>query len=83
MDFIAPSKWSCQGDVEVAGSFKLSNGPTGQSEITFDYGIAVGGMPILETTSVTGNCSVEVDVIFSETHAGIKCGTGKPTRCYV
>ncbi|PVH68309.1 glycoside hydrolase family 78 protein [Cadophora sp. DSE1049] len=76
MDFITPLKWTCQGDVEVAGSFKLSNGPKDQSEMTFDYGFAVGGMPVIETSSVTGDGPVEVDIIFSETHAGIQSETG-------
>ncbi|KAH7409039.1 bacterial alpha-L-rhamnosidase domain-containing protein [Cadophora sp. MPI-SDFR-AT-0126] len=76
MDIIAPLKWTCQGDVEVGESFRLSNGPNGQSEILFDYELAVGGMPVIETRSVTGGGPVEIDIIFSETYAGIQSETG-------
>ncbi|KAK0109551.1 hypothetical protein ONS95_002237 [Cadophora gregata] len=76
MDFTTPSKWTCKGDVDVAAGFMLSNGLKGHSEITFDYEFAVGGMPVIESSSVIGDGVVEVDIIFSETYAGIQCETG-------
>ncbi|KAH6694838.1 Six-hairpin glycosidase-like protein [Leptodontidium sp. MPI-SDFR-AT-0119] len=73
---ITPSKWSCKGYVDIAEGFKLSNGSDGFSEIIFDYGSAVGGMPILETSNVSGDGAAEIDIIFSETYAGIEKETG-------
>lgn len=74
---ITPSKWSCKGYVDIAEGFKLSNRSDGLSEIIFDYRSAVGGMPILEASNVSGYGAVEIDIIFSETYAGIEKETGQ------
>jgi hypothetical protein len=72
-----PAKWTVAGNVIVNGGFTVSNGETGQSEITFDYGQAVGGMPFIETKAVTSSGGpVEVDIVFSETFEGLQTETG-------
>ncbi|KAG4442786.1 hypothetical protein IFR05_001732 [Cadophora sp. M221] len=73
---ITPTKWSWKGAVDIAEGFKLSNLSDSSSEIIFDYGTAVGGVPILETSNVSGDGTVEIDIIFSETYAGIEKETG-------
>jgi len=73
-----PSKWIIYGNVACSeGVFHISN-KDGQSAITFDYGRAKGGIPFIETSKVTSNGSpVEVEIIFSETFAGLQSATGK------
>lgn len=77
-----PSKWTWKGTVDVTDNFKLSNTEEGRSEITFDYEHAVGGLPFIETSSVVSNGGVvEIEVVFSETFAGLQSETG--TLCLV
>ncbi|TVY81734.1 hypothetical protein LSUE1_G005471 [Lachnellula suecica] len=71
-----PAKWTVKGDVSVDEEFTLSNGESGQSEITFDYGRAEGGMPFVQTSKVSCDGPVEVDIIFSETFEGLQSETG-------
>ena len=72
-----PTKWTVVGNVNVDDGFTLSNGESGQSEITFDYGRAVGGMPFVETKAVSNSGEpVVVDIIFSETFEGLQKDTG-------
>jgi hypothetical protein len=76
---IVPTKWTTQGTVEcIAGSFNITTENDCQSEITFDYERAEGGMPFLEISKVSSNgVPVEVDIVFSETCAGMQSATGK------
>jgi hypothetical protein len=77
VDCSTPSVWSCKGNVSDVGGFTISNDANAQSEITFDYGRAEGGIPYIETSKVTSSGGlVQVDVIFSETHAGLESDTG-------
>lgn len=73
-----PSKWTTNGDVSCTdGLFRLSN-EEGQSSVTLDYQRAEGGLPFLETSTVTSSGgTVEVEIIFSETFAGLQSATGK------
>ncbi|CZR69446.1 related to alpha-L-rhamnosidase A [Phialocephala subalpina] len=72
-----PSKWTVNGDVKDIEGFELSNGAEGHSEIIFDYERAEGGVPFIETNGVVSNGEdVEIDVIFSETYAGLQNNTG-------
>lgn len=72
-----PASWTVAGNVNVDDGFILQNANAGQSEITFDYGQAVGGMPFIQTKAVASNGGpVEVDVIFSETFKGLQKETG-------
>jgi hypothetical protein len=69
---ICPPKWTIVGDVQIDEGFTLSNNEAGQSEITFDYGRAEGGMPFIQTKAVSSAAGpVEVDIIFSETFEGL------------
>ena len=66
----------------MTDNFNLSNAEEGHSEITFDYEHAVGGLPFIETSSVVSNGGVvEIEVVFSETFAGLQSETG--TLCLV
>jgi hypothetical protein len=73
-----PSKWTIDGNVACSeGVFHLSN-EEGQSAITFDYLRAEGGIPFIETSKVISDGRlVEVEIIFSETFAGLQSATGK------
>jgi hypothetical protein len=78
-----PSKWSWKGAVEVTEFFNLSNVGGEYSEITFDYERAVGGLPFIETSSVVSSNGgvVEIEVVFSETFAGLLSETGMYSVC--
>ncbi|KUJ16636.1 bacterial alpha-L-rhamnosidase domain-containing protein [Mollisia scopiformis] len=72
-----PRKWTVTGDVKVDGDFELSNGTEEQSEILFDYERAEGGIPFIETSKVISNGEdVQVEIVFSETYAGLHSETG-------
>lgn len=75
-----PSKWATNGSVDCSSNgFSLSS-KDGRAEITFDYERAEGGMPYLEISKVSSTGGpVEVDIIFSETFAGLQSGTGRST----
>jgi hypothetical protein len=74
---IKPSKWTWNGNVSFAEGFELSNGDEGHSEIVFDYQRAEGGMPFIETNKVARRDGpVEIQIIFSETFAGLQKDTG-------
>lgn len=76
-DYSSPSTWTWNGDVDFTDGFKLSNHAEGHSEITFDYGRANGGLPFIGIAEVASNGEpVEIDIIFSETYAGIQSGKG-------
>jgi hypothetical protein len=70
-----PHKWTVKGDVQISGHFQLLHTEEQQSEIIFDYGRAVGGVPFIEISKVIGE-DVQVDIIFSETHGGLSSETG-------
>lgn len=71
-----PRTWTVKGDAQVIEQqFNLSNAAEQLSEIVFDYGCAVGGLPYLETSEVIGE-DVQVDIIFSETYAGLSSENG-------
>lgn len=72
-----PTKWTTAGNVTTNNGFTLSNSKSGQSEITFDFERAVGGMPFIQTKAISSNGGpVEVDIIFSETFEGLQSETG-------
>lgn len=72
-----PSKWTVKGTVRIHEEFELSNTEEGLSEVVFDYGRAEGGIPFIETSKVTSDGrAVEVDIIFSETYAGLQSNIG-------
>lgn len=72
-----PSKWTAKGSVRINEDFELSNGDEELSEVVFDYERAEGGIPFIETSKVTSDGrDVEVDIIFSETYAGLQSNTG-------
>lgn len=77
MGLVIPSKWTNVGSIDVADGITISNGAEGQSEITFDYLHAEGGLPFFETSRVVSvGGPVVVDVLFSETFEGLNKITG-------
>jgi hypothetical protein len=78
---IKPSKWTWNGNVSFAADFELSNGDEGHSEIIFDYQRAEGGMPFIKTSKVTcRDGPIEIQIIFSETFAGLQKDTGMDSQ---
>lgn len=83
MNTVTPLKWTYEGHVDVSEGFHISNGLEDNSEITFDYEQAVGGIAFIETSSVVGDGPVEITVIFSGTYAGLQKDTGEHTISFI
>jgi hypothetical protein len=64
--------WNKSGTEQPLSTIQLSTLENGISELILDYGHAVGGIPFFETANVqSGSGTVTLEVIYSETRAGI------------
>ncbi len=75
---LSPTVYTSSGTVQkVSNGWQITNGASGSSQITFDYLIAVGGMPFITTSSVKSTAAaVDIELFFSETIAGMNTTTG-------
>lgn len=75
---LSPTVYTSSGTVQkVSNGWQITNGASGSSQITFDYLVAVGGMPFITTSSVKSTAAaVDIELFFSETIAGMNTTTG-------
>ena len=63
----------------LPSTIQLSTSHGGVSEIILDYGRAVGGIPFFETANVGSEGVATLEIIYSETRAGVDKEKGIPT----